>query len=136
MKWLRGLVKREKGSAPPPLRGVPAVRRQKNYLAMSGYAYEYFYEGMRDRSGLREHVFTVSGDRKTWFEVQVLVPASSVAAWETAHRRGLADNERYAIAKMALFEAFDTRETPLAMNAPVEVTAEQVEDLLGRLGFE
>lgn len=136
MKWLRGLVHREKSSAPAPLRGVPAIRRQKNYLAMSGYAYEYFYEGMRDWAGLREHVFTVSGDRKTWFEVRVRVPAECVAAWEAAHRRGLADNERYAIAKMALFEAFDTRETPVEMNAPVEVSAEQVEELLGRLGFE
>lgn len=136
MKWLRGLVQREKSSAPAPLRGVPAIRRQKNYLAMSGYAYEYFYEGMRDHSGLREHVFTVSGDRKTWFEVRVLVPVESVAAWEAAHRRKLADNERYAIAKMALFEAFDTRETPVEMNAPVEVSAEQLEELLGRLGFE
>ncbi|QOY91478.1 hypothetical protein [Paludibaculum fermentans] len=136
MKWLRGLVQREKSSAPAPLRGVPAIRRQKNYLAMSGYAYEYFYEGLRDLPGRREHVFTVSGDRKTWFEVQVRVPGASVSAWEAGHGRGLADNERYAIAKMALFEAFDTRETPVEMNAPVEVSAEQVEELLGRLGFE
>ncbi|MGJ5820932.1 hypothetical protein [Paludibaculum fermentans] len=134
MKWLRGLVHREKGSA--PLRGVPAIRRQKNYLAMSGYAYEYFYEGMRDEASRREHVFTVSGDRKTWFPVQVLVPDASVTQWEAAHGRVLADNERYAIAKMALFEAFDTRESPAEMNAAVEVSAEQVEELLGRLGFE
>ncbi|WP_321476757.1 hypothetical protein [uncultured Paludibaculum sp.] len=136
MKWLRGLVHREKPSGPAPLRGVPQIRRQKNYLAMSGYAYEYFYEGMREGFALREHVFTVSGDRKTWFEVLVLVPNSSVKTWEKAHGRPLADNERYAIAKMALFEAFDTRETPVEMRAPVDVGAEQVEDLLGRLGLE
>ncbi|MGC4051201.1 MAG: hypothetical protein QM757_17715 [Paludibaculum sp.] len=136
MKWLRGLVHREKSSTPAPLRGVPAVRRQKNYLAMSGYAYEYFYEGMRDLAERREHIFTVSGDRKTWFEVQVRVPGAHVAAWEAAHGRALADNERYAIAKMALFEAFDTRETPVEMQAAVDVTAGQVEELLGRLGFE
>lgn len=135
MKWLRGLIARR---TPPetPLRGVPAVRRQKNYMAMSGYAYEYFYDGFRDLAAWREHVFTVSGDRKTWFEVLVRVPPAGVETWEAAHGRALAGNERYAIAKMALFEAFDSRDNPPAMNAPVEVTAEQVEDLLGRLGLE
>lgn len=136
MKWLRGLISREKPAAPVPLRGVPAIRRQKNYLAMSGYAYEYFYEGLRDLPERREHVFTVSGDRKTWFEVEVRVPDASVKAWQAAHGRALADNERYAIAKMALFEAFDTRENPQLMQAPVEVPAGQVEVLLGRLGVE
>lgn len=135
MKWLRGLVSRRN---PPeaPLRSVPAVRRQKNYLAMSGYAYEYFYEGFRELPGLREHVFTVSGDRKTWFTVLVCVAGTCVEAWQRAHARVLAENERYAIAKLALFEAFDTRDDPAAMHAPIEVVAEQVELLLGRLGVD
>src|SRR5208337_1061233 len=39
----------------PALRGTPKVRRMKNYAALSGYAYEYFYEGYRDAGGRREY---------------------------------------------------------------------------------
>jgi hypothetical protein len=110
-----------------PLRGVPVVRRQKNYAAESGYAYEYFYEGRRDGGGVGEYVFTVSGDRKTWFALSVYVPEDAV--------RALSENERYAVAKMALFAAFDERASPAAMRAAVRVAAGQVEELLGRLGL-
>lgn len=110
-----------------PLRGVPAVRRQKNYLAASGYAYEYFYEGLRVTGGIREYVFTVSGDRKTWFPLSVLVAEEAV--------RTLSGNEPYAVAKMALFGAFDERESPAAMREAVRVAAGQVQELLGRLGL-
>ncbi len=110
-----------------PLRGVPVVRRQKNYSAESGYAYEYFYEGLRDSGGVREYVFTVSGDRKTWFPLSVYVPDNAV--------QNLTGNERYAVAKMALFTAFDERESPAAMREAVRVAAGQVEELLGRLGL-
>ncbi len=121
---------------PAPLRNVPAVRRQKNYSAESGYAYEYFYEGMRDVAGGREHVFTVSGDRKTWFEMKVVVLAGGVTRWEASHGRNLADNERYALAKMALFEAFDQRESPQTMREPVTVGEAEAERLLERLGLD
>lgn len=128
MSWLDRLRK-------PALRAVPATRRQKNYMAESGYAYEYFHEGMRETAAAREHVFTVSGDRKNWFQVTVLVPHKAMGAWEQAHGRVLEDNERYAIAKMALFEAFDERPAPADLGSVVRVTAGQVEALLGRLGI-
>lgn len=110
-----------------PLRGVPVVRRQKNYLAASGYAYEYFHDGWRALGDEREYVFTVSGDRKTWWPLSVFVVEDAM--------RTLAENERYGVAKMALFSAFDERESPAAMREPVRVTAGQVEELLGRLGL-
>ena len=134
MAWLRNIFAKETRAA--ALRAVPQIRRQKNYSALSGYAYEYFYEGLRDVPERREHVFTVSGDRKSWFAVSVFVPGAGVEAWQRAHGRVLADNERYAIAKMALFEAFDTRDNPQAMQTAVEVSAEQIEDLLARLDVE
>ncbi|MBI5085981.1 MAG: hypothetical protein HZB13_15460 [Acidobacteria bacterium] len=119
-----------------PLEGVPQSRRQKNYAAQSGYAYEYFHEGRRETGDGCEYVFTASGDRKTWFTVTVAVPEASTGAWERQHGRPLQSNERYAVAKMALMEAFDLRETPQAMRATVRVTPEQVEELLARLGVE
>ena len=111
-----------------PLRGVPAVRRQKNFLAASGYAYEYFHDGWRVSAGAREYVFTVSGDRKTWWPLSVFV--------EEDAGRTLKENERYGVAKMALFAAFDERESPAAMREPVRVAAAQVNELLARLGIE
>jgi hypothetical protein len=133
MRWLHRILHR---TAPGPLRAVPAVRRQKNYSAGSGYAYEYFYDGLRDQSGARIHFFTVSGDRKTWFQTTVVVPDKAILAWQREHGRPLAGNERYAIAKLALFEAFDTRETPGALREPVRVTPRQVQEFLARLGID
>lgn len=110
-----------------PLRGVPAVRRQKNFLAASGYAYEYFHDGWRGSGGVREYIFTVSGDRKTWWPLSIFVAEDAV--------RTLAENERYGVAKMALFAAFDERQSPAAMREPVRVRAAEVPELLGRLGL-
>lgn len=133
MRWLDRILNRRVSE---PLRAVPAVRRQKNYAADSGYAYEYFYDGLRDSAGARLHFFTVSGDRKTWFQTSVSVPDEGLLAWQQAHGRPLADNERYAVAKMALFEAFDARQTPAAMRDPVVVAPGQVAELLTRLGVD
>ncbi len=120
-------AKRRLNRQDQPLRGVPTVRRQKNYSAESGYAYEYFHEGWRPSAGAREYRFTVSGDRKTWFPLSVFVDEAAV--------RALADNERYAVAKMALFAAFDERESPAVMRDPVRVTAARVAEMLSRLGL-
>lgn len=133
MKWLGRLLGRRE---PPPMRGVPAVRRQKNYSAASGYAYEYFFEGYREEKGARRYQFTVSADRKSWFGLEVAVEDQAVAAWERRHGRALGDNERYAVAKMALFEAFDERPNPEAMRQAVRVGEAEAERLLERLGID
>ncbi len=133
MNWWRRLLSRQ---TPEPLHAAPAVRRQKNYSAASGYAYEYFYEGFRDEGGCRCHVFTVSADRKSWFELHVLVEDRAIEAWTARHGRPLAANERYAVAKMALFEAFDTRSGPGEMHAPVRVDTRAAERLLEQLGLD
>ena len=125
---------------PHPLTGAPAVRRQKTYSAQSGYVYQYFYEGTRPFSGEGEaggeFVFTFSADRKTSHPVSVLVSEAAVAAWEQSHARTLSTTERYAIAKMALFQAFDERETPDLMKQDVRVRAADVTGILDTLGLE
>src|SRR4051794_774982 len=98
-----------------PLTGAPAVRRLKTYSAQSGYVYQYFYTGQRPyRDGPEsgtEFVFDISADRKTSHAISVFVGDTAAQAWEETHGRTLIGNERYAIAKMALFQAFDERAT-------------------------
>jgi len=122
-----------------PLSGAPLVRRLKTYSAQSGYVYQYCYEGRRSfqQSGESgsEFVFSLSADRKTWQPCKVLVPDSSIAAWEAEHGRQLSETERYAIAKMALFQAFDERSTPALMKADVLVRIADVEAIVETLGL-
>lgn len=123
-----------------PLTGAPPVRRQKTYSAQSGYVYQYYYEGHRpynrDRDKGAEYVFDVSADRKTSRPVSVLLSDTAVEDWENRHGRTLPGSERYAIAKMALFQAFDERPDPAAMTADVRVRAADVEAILITLGIE
>ena len=123
-----------------PLTGAPAVRRQKTYSSQSGYVYQYFYEGTRPFSsgGQKgsEFVFTFSADRKTSHPVSVLVSEEVLSQWEESHARTLSGTERYAIAKMALFQALDERATPELMKQDVRVRAADVAGILDTLGLE
>ena len=121
----------------PPLAGTPAVRRLKTYSAQSGYVYQYYYEGHRrqgpgDDTGV-EFVFTISADRKNWHATNVVVSDHAIRAWETAHQRELSSTERYAIAKIALFQAFDERPTPEQMKAEVRVRPADVDAIIDTL---
>jgi hypothetical protein len=119
-----------------PLTGAPVVRRQKTYSAMSGYAYQYFYEGQREVKTGIEYVFDVSADRKTSFPLYIVVLNQALAKWEQSHERPLESNERYAVAKLALFRAFDETDSPKALKRPVQVDAKQVEELLESLELD
>jgi hypothetical protein len=125
---------------PVPLTGAPAVRRQKSYSGLSGYVYQYYYEGQRPaqrdgQPGL-EFVFNVSADRKTTFPVSVWLAESSVESWEQQHGRQVYPNERYAIAKLALFGAFDERENPERLRDEIRVGADEVAKNLETLEIE
>ena len=125
---------------PQPLTGAPAIRRQKTYSGQSGYVYQYYYEGhrpyKRERNHGTEYVFNVSADRKTSIAVSVLVSDTALEDWQSRHGRTLYASERYAIAKMALFQAFDERPEPATMDADVHVRAADVEAILITLGIE
>jgi hypothetical protein len=109
----------------------------KTYSAQSGYVYQYFYEGQRpyDSGAERgaEYVFQISADRKNWSDAGVLVADAALHAWQEAHGRELSSTERYAIAKMALFQAFDERSAPTEMAAEVRVRAADVEGIVEML---
>lgn len=111
----------------------------KTYSAQSGYVYQYFYEGQRtfDVAGERglEFVFQISGDRKTWSDLSVLVSASAIESWEKANTRELSTTERYAIAKIALFQAFDERPGPAQMREHVRVRNADIDGIVESLGL-
>jgi hypothetical protein len=118
----------------------PEGPRRKTYSAGSGYVYTYTFQGRRtaSRAGASgdEYVFEVSPDAKTLFPVSVFVGGDAVSRWETAHGRQLTATERYAIAKMALFQAFDERSNPGEMREQVRVRAADVEAILETLGID
>jgi hypothetical protein len=126
------------GKKTVPLAGVPAVRRQKTYSAQSGFVYQYFYEGHRPSSAERgtEYVFDVSSDRKTSSPVSVVISDAAVASWQNESGRTLSVTEQYAIAKMALFQAFDERESPEAMRQAVHVSPGAVQAILAALHID
>jgi hypothetical protein len=111
----------------------------KTYSAQSGYVYQYFYEGHREYRGGGddgvEFVFTVSADRKSSHETLVLVSGPAVQAWEQGHGRELSLTERYAVAKMALFQAFDERPDPAQLRDEVRVRTADVEGIIETLGL-
>jgi hypothetical protein len=120
-----------------PLSGAPAVRRQKTHSAESGYVYQYFFEGRRaatrDGAAGTQFVFNVSADRKSSFPVSVFVADAALGRWEREHARELNATERYAVAKLALFQAFDGRPDPAAMAEEIGVRDGDVEAFLGTL---
>ncbi len=120
-----------------PLTGAPKVRRQKTHSAESGYVYQYFYEGQRparrEASAGTQFVFNVSADRKSSFPVSVFLSDEAVESWQREHARELGSTERYAVAKLALFQAFDQRPAPDAMSEEVRVQASDVESILAAL---
>jgi hypothetical protein len=82
-----------------------------------------------------EFVFSLSSDRKNWHSTSVLVSDQAVNAWESSHARQLSSTERYAIAKIALFQAFDERPEPALMHDEVRVRNADIEGIVEALGL-
>ncbi len=129
MDWIRKFTQK----AVEPLRGAPTVRRQKTYSAQSGHVYQYFYEGYRGIVAATEYVFDVSADRKTSIPVSVIVEISAVESWNVEHGRALTGTEQYAVAKLALFQAFDERDEPSQMSKEVRVRTHDLAAILESL---
>lgn len=134
MIWDR-ILGRKPAPAVLPLRGAPAVRREKSYSAQTGYVYQYYYEGYREGRRGTEHVFHVSADRKTSFPLTVFLARAVVEGWESRHGRTLSPTEKYAAVKLTLFQAFDDRAELGAGTAQVEVDAAGMEAHLETLGI-
>ena len=135
-----GWFKRMRTRPEAPLTGAPPVRRQKTYSAQSGYVYQYYYQGQRPAFRGREegveYVFEVSADRKTTAPVSVFVSLAIVREWERPRDRTLTATEQYAIAKMALFQAFDERPSPQEMSREVRICSADLAAILETLGID
>jgi hypothetical protein len=115
-----------------------AVRRVKSYSAANGYVYQYcFYEVNRvshDRGPAGEFIYAISADRKTSFGLRILVQQAALESWARVNGRSLTSSEQYAVAKMRLFQAFDSGEVPLTAEAAAGVCLlvdeSNLEDLL------
>jgi hypothetical protein len=117
------------------LSGAPATRRLKTYAAQTGYVYDYYFEGSRTSGAGTEFVFSVSASREKFVLVTVIAGETAFEAWQAAHDRQLSSTERYAVAKMALFQAFDERASPDLMKQAVKVRPADVDAIAEQLGF-
>jgi hypothetical protein len=117
-----------------PLRGAPEVRRLKSYQSETGCVYQYCYDGWRPVKGGREFIFLATAGRAEWEAVSVVISAKAVRAWELAKAREMLGAEWHAVAKMALFAAFDERSPEQLTRDVVSVGAADVEAILERLG--
>ena len=114
------------------------VHRIKSYSAESGYVYQYCFAQSRPAGHARagagtEYVFTVSRDRKHNFDVPVLLRQDAVAHWAASHGRPLDGTEQYAAVKMRLFSAFDEMDDLERDRLKVEVTSQNIDELLAAL---
>jgi hypothetical protein len=123
-----------------PLRGAPATIRLKTYSAPTGFIYRYRYQGWRPchsrGANGSEFVFAVSAGPARSGQISVFIEAAAVAAWENANGRALSATERYAVAKMALFRAFDSAETPeRTMRGRIAVDQTELPTIAAELDF-
>ena len=136
LAWLRRLAT---SKPPAPLTGAPEVRRLKTYSAASGFVYQYFYEGhrpsTRDGEPGVEYVFAVSADRASYAAVSVLLADATLDRWQRETARELSSTERYAVAKLVLFRAFDEGPELPRGSQSVVVQAADLAAIAGQLGF-
>lgn len=124
--WLKRWLLTQKPLAPAP----PASQRTKTYQAESGYVYQYVFEGRHCCGRETAFIFTVSAQRQGPQRVAVVVPDAALAPFEKESGRRLAENERYGVAKIALFRLFDASEKPDKVWKGTQVDAARAREYL------
>src|SRR5262249_22316874 len=99
----------------------------------TGYVYQYYFEGRQDAPAGSRYTFQVTADRKTYFPLVVFVGDALIADWESRNR-SLTLNERYAVSKMALMQAFDRTE-PSQLRREFQVSMSDLVEIADVLGF-
>jgi hypothetical protein len=105
-----------------PLREFVLSQRVKHYSSATGVVYHYVFRGKQGDS----HVFDVSADRAASFALPVEIAPEALAPCEARLGSPLRWNDEYALAKLALFQAFDEREDATAMRESVRPTASEL----------
>lgn len=117
------------------------VHRMKSYSADTGYVWQYYFEEVRSqqvRAGRAgsEYVFIVSRDRKHAYPVPIFLRREALDTWAAAHGRPLSGAEQYAAVKMRLFRAFDEIDDLEPTCDSLEVTPDNIADLLAPLNLD
>ncbi len=113
-----------------PTPAQPSSRRTKTYQAESGYVYQYVFEGRHCCGRETAFVFSVNTRRESPQRVAIVVPDSALAPFEKESGRRLAENERYGVAKIALFRLFDSCEKPERVWKGAQVDAVRAREYL------
>ena len=98
--------------------------------------YQYVYRGYRllpDSAGT-DFVFEATRDRRAFLPITVRLLETAVAECARRAGREIASNERYAIAKMTLFAAFDEYSDSAQLSTPLTPDARIIEEHLQALG--
>jgi hypothetical protein len=134
--WVRGKGKSKPEPPKLELKGAPPHARTKTYSAETGHVYQYLYKGYRDTEQLQgvEFVFDASRDRAARFPIIIRLLDSNIATCESRIRRKVLSPERYALAKMTLFSAFDRLSEPGEFTEALTPDPGFMEDTLRRLG--
>jgi hypothetical protein len=111
------------------------VRRMKTYTGQTGYVYQYYFVGQRPaiNEPATEYIFDVTSDRKTTYSVSVHLQHDAVEKWQQNHGRKLVEAEKYAAAKMRLFQAFDEIEDMFSQGRTLVIAAGEMDELLATL---
>jgi len=133
-RWFGRNKKPEAGSEIEVLRGAPAHARTKTYSAETGFVYQYVYRGYRLLPDSIEFVFEASRSRNQSLAINIRLCDSALAECARQVGRELLTNERYAIAKMTLFAAFDEYPDTAQLSVPLIPHAQDMERHLRVLG--
>ena len=115
-------------------------RRYKSYAAETGVSYHYFFEekkGVRRPEGMGhgvDFIFVVRPDQHPPLALRIFLQDHALRRWRERHGRELDSNERYALAKMRLFRAFDQEESLREERLNIVVDEGNLEELLEPLG--
>ena len=118
------------------------TRRLKTYSAETGYVYQYYFVGKREalpgqpEAPASEYVFDVTLDGAVVFAFSVFLRAGALTCWASAHGRALTEAEKYAAAKLRLLRDFDAMDSPALSVRRLQVTAENIENLLADLRLD
>ena len=105
-----------------PLKPLPHSKREKSYSSASGFVYQYQFKGLAGN----KHVFNVTADRKSHFEVVIDLQPESLLPCSDRMGSSLRWNEEYALAKLCLFAAFDSAEAPALLRQTVVPSADSL----------
>jgi hypothetical protein len=133
--WLRRRDRKENAAA-EVLQSAPARPRTKTYSAETGYVYQYVYRGWRRSSAgdAIEHVFYATRERTLTTLIRVRLLKTALEQCEERLGRPVLNAERYAIAKMTLFRAFDETVDFGQLSEAIIPSTGQMSEYLAALG--